>query len=234
MSEKPVAVVTGANRGLGLETSRRLAALGYTLILTARREQEGQAAAQSLASAGGDVRFQALDVTDEASVQALAETVRGIGRLDVLVNNAGIVPDPKPGTEEASVFVADLETVRRGMETNALAPLRLCQVLIPLMNGRGRVVNVSSGMGQLDEMILGRSSLPRPESALPCPRKLTPMLRDCASIQPPSTKGAGVLKYTASPPRSRRRSDRGRTDADALPTAASAARAARLPAAGRG
>jgi NAD(P)-dependent dehydrogenase (short-subunit alcohol dehydrogenase family) len=72
--------------------------------------------------------------------------------LDVLVNNAGIVPDPKPGTEEASVFRADLETVRRGMETNALAPLRLCQVLIPLMNGRGRVVNVSSGMGQLDEM----------------------------------------------------------------------------------
>ena len=151
MSEKPVAVVTGANRGLGFETSRRLAALGYTLILTARREQEGRAAAQSLAAVG-DVRFQALDVTDESSVQALAETVRGIGRLDVLVNNAGIVPDPKPGTEESSVFAADLETVRRGMETNALAPLRLCQLLIPLMNGRGRVVNVSSGMGQLDEM----------------------------------------------------------------------------------
>jgi NAD(P)-dependent dehydrogenase (short-subunit alcohol dehydrogenase family) len=93
-----------------------------------------------------------LDVTDESSIQALAETVRGLGRLDVLVNNAGIVPDPMPGSEAASVFRADLETVRRGMETNALAPLRLCQVLIPLMQGRGRVVNVSSGMGQLDEM----------------------------------------------------------------------------------
>jgi NAD(P)-dependent dehydrogenase (short-subunit alcohol dehydrogenase family) len=152
MSEKPVAVVTGANRGLGLETSRRLAALGYTVILTARREPEGRAAVQALADAGHDVRFQPLEVTDETSIQALVETVRAIGRLDVLVNNAGIVPDPKPGTEDASVFRADLETVRRGMETNALAPLRLCQVLIPLMKGRGRVVNVSSGMGQLDEM----------------------------------------------------------------------------------
>ncbi len=152
MSEPPVAVVTGAYRGLGLETSRQLAALGYTVILTARREADGRTAAQSLASAGHAVRFHPLDVTDESSIQALAECIRGLGRLDVLVNNAGIFPDPPPGAGGHSAFEADLETVRRGLETNALAPLRLCQVLIPLMKGRGRVVQVSSGMGQLQEM----------------------------------------------------------------------------------
>lgn len=152
MSDRPVAVVTGANRGLGLATCRRLGALGYTVLLGARSPAAGRAAAASLAGQGLDVRYQPLDATDEASLQALADTVRALGRLDALVNNAGIFPDPAPGTPEASVLRADLEVVRRAMETNALGPLRLCQLLVPLMRGRGRVVNVSSGMGQLAEM----------------------------------------------------------------------------------
>jgi NAD(P)-dependent dehydrogenase (short-subunit alcohol dehydrogenase family) len=153
MSNKPVALVTGAYRGLGLETCRQLAGRGYTVILTARREQQGRAAADELRSEGLDVGFHQLDVTDEASTGRLADFIRDtFGRLDVLVNNAGIFPDPTPGSGREGIFNARAETIRRGLETNSLAPVRLCQALIPLMQGEGRVVNVSSGMGQLSEM----------------------------------------------------------------------------------
>jgi len=153
MPNQPIAVVTGAYRGLGLETCRQLAEKSHSVVLTARREREGQAAARGLQGNGLDVRFYPLDVKDERGIEKLARFIRQtFGRLDVLVNNAGIFPDPAPGSSHASVFEAKLEAVRRGLETNALAALRLCQVLTPLMEGRGRVVNVSSGMGQLSEM----------------------------------------------------------------------------------
>ncbi len=153
MPDHPVAVVTGAYRGLGLETCRQLCAAEYTVLLTARQERAGQAATDALRGEGCDARFHLLDVTDEASIHRLANFVRDTyGRLDVLVNNAGIFPDPPPGSGNHSVFDAEPHTVRAGFETNALGPLRLCQALIPLMDGNGRVVNVSSGMGQLSEM----------------------------------------------------------------------------------
>jgi NAD(P)-dependent dehydrogenase (short-subunit alcohol dehydrogenase family) len=153
MNLSPVAVITGAYRGLGLETCRQLAERGYRVVLCARREAEGLAAAEALAGRGLEVQFHALDVTDADSVRRLADDLRGqYGRIDCLVNNAGIFPDSEPGSGESSVFRARLDTIRRGLETNTLGPLLVCQALIPLMGGRGRVVNVSSGMGQLSEM----------------------------------------------------------------------------------
>lgn len=153
MSAAPLAVVTGAYRNLGLTTCRVLAERGYEVLLTARRAEAGAAAAADLAAQGLAVRFAALEVTDTAAVKALADQIAASrGRVDVLVNNAGIFPDPRPGTAAASILAADLESIRRAFETNTLAALHLCQCFIPLMQGRGRVVNVSSGMGQLSDM----------------------------------------------------------------------------------
>ena len=156
MSKLELAVVTGGNRGLGLEVCRQLGRKGLRVILGARDPAKGERAARLLEDEGLKVRFHVLDTADEASIVAFAEFIRTeYGRLDVLVNNAGIFPDPiewRGDEESSSVFDARIDTVRRGMETNTYGPLMMCQRLIPLMNGYGRVVNVSSGMGQLAEM----------------------------------------------------------------------------------
>jgi NAD(P)-dependent dehydrogenase (short-subunit alcohol dehydrogenase family) len=154
-TDRKIAVVTGANRGLGLETCRQLARMGLTVILTSRDRAKGEAAAEQLRADGLDVTFHPLDVTDAQSIERLGEfIVKEFGRIDVLVNNAGVFLDPIGGADpsESSAFRADIDTLRATMETNLYGPLRLCQVLIPLMQGSGRVVNVSSGMGQLSEM----------------------------------------------------------------------------------
>lgn len=146
-----IAVVTGANRGLGLEVCRQLARRGMRVILTSRDPERGREAVEKLGGEGLRLEFFALDVTDASGADALADQLRsGYGRLDVLVNNAGIFADPSG--REASVFAADLDTVRACCETNTLGPLRLCQALVPLMPAGGRIVNVSSGMGQLSDM----------------------------------------------------------------------------------
>jgi NAD(P)-dependent dehydrogenase (short-subunit alcohol dehydrogenase family) len=145
-----IAVVTGANRGIGFEIVRQLADRGVTVILTARRPDAGATAAAMLASATLHVDFHSLSVTDEASIRALRDHLAAqFGRLDVLVNNAGILTDTDAGGLDVS-----LATVRETLETNTLAPLRMAQLLLPLLkhSRAGRIVNISSGMGALSEM----------------------------------------------------------------------------------
>ena len=148
------AVVTGANRGIGYETCRQLAQRGLKVILTARDAAKGKSAVETLRGQGLDVVFQTLDVTDPASIGELVNFIEDrFGRVDVLINNAGIMLENlKPGGVPVSVFKASVDTVRTSMETNVYGPLLLSQALKPLMHGDGRIVNVSSGMGQLTDM----------------------------------------------------------------------------------
>ncbi len=147
MSAKPVALVTGANKGIGKETARQLAARGYTVLLAARDPAKGEAAAAELRAGGGDVRFVKLEVTDAADrTAAAAHIARAFGRLDALVNNAGVLPDG--GTRPSTVSVDQL---RQTFETNYFALVALTQELLPLLKAgpAGRVVNLSSQLGSL-------------------------------------------------------------------------------------
>lgn len=149
--EHRVAVVTGANRGIGKEVVRQLALRGLTVVLTSRDEAKGSNAAQQFKSEDLSVRCHVLDVTDPASIRTFVDFMtRDMGRCDVLVNNAGVFPDKG----DSSIFDAEIETIRTAMETNVYGPILLCQGLVPLMrkNGYGRIVNFSSGMGQLTDM----------------------------------------------------------------------------------
>jgi NAD(P)-dependent dehydrogenase (short-subunit alcohol dehydrogenase family) len=145
-----VAVVTGANRGLGLEIATQLARLGLLVVLTARDGRKAAAAADSLARIGLAVRPGVLDVNDDASVARLqAAVLADLGRVDVLVNNAGIGHDfgrPAAG--------ADLELVADHLRTNVLGSWRVTNAFIGgmLHSGYGRVVFLSSGMGATTEV----------------------------------------------------------------------------------
>ena len=146
---KRVALVTGANRGIGFEVSKQLGKLGHAVIVGARSESAAQTTVQKLTDYGVQATGVVLDVALDASCDsAVQQITQKFGRLDILVNNAGIMND------EGSIFNASIEKIRTAMETNTFGALRLSQRLIPLMlkNGYGRIVNVSSGMGQLSEM----------------------------------------------------------------------------------
>jgi NAD(P)-dependent dehydrogenase (short-subunit alcohol dehydrogenase family) len=147
---RPVAVVTGANRGIGLEVCRQLADRGYTAVLGSRSVERGEAAARRMGPEGLDVHVCQLDVADPESVERAAGWVtRSFGRCDVLVNNAAIEYD----TDELAA-TADLERVHRAMETNLFGAWRTTLALLPLLRraAHPRIVNVSSEGGSLASM----------------------------------------------------------------------------------
>ena len=142
-----VALVSGGNRGIGLEVCRRLAEEGLTVILGSRDEERGRQAAEALP---GGVAVRQLDVADAASVERLAASIENdFGRLDVLVNNAAISNDDGQSGAEA-----DLDRVREALEANLFGAWRLCEAAVPHMRREryGRIVNVSTGLAALEDM----------------------------------------------------------------------------------
>ena len=147
MTHKRQALVTGANKGIGLAIAKGLAQAGLSVWMGARDRTRGDEAVRTLRDEGFDVRFLEIDVADDASVRRAAETVRHeIEALDVLVNNAGIVLDLQTPPSELS-----MENVKATYEVNLFGPIRVTQAFAPLLKASedARIVNMGSGVGSL-------------------------------------------------------------------------------------
>lgn len=156
MQDKPIALVTGANQGIGLQIAKDLVRHGFTVLVGSRNLERGEAAAREV---GPDARALQLDVTDQASVTAAAERIRSeFGRIDVLVQNAAIsntnktpgqsVEDHARSTRPSSVSIDEMRAV---WDTNVFGVLAVYQAMLPLLRAapHARIVNVSSGVGSL-------------------------------------------------------------------------------------
>jgi NAD(P)-dependent dehydrogenase (short-subunit alcohol dehydrogenase family) len=147
---KRIAVVTGANRGIGLEVCRQLSQDGVFTILTSRDEDKGKAAVDAILEEGGELIFHQLDITDLESINHLYSFVsKKFGRCDILINNAGVFLD-----RGRSIFEVPIELIKETLEINSFGALNMCRAFLPLMkeNGYGRIINVSSGMGMLSSL----------------------------------------------------------------------------------
>ena len=175
MAETRIALVTGANRGIGLEIVRQLSRNGLLAVLGARDVAKGRAAAATLASEGLEPPVVALDVRDTASIRAAVEEVMHLfGRIDVLVNNAGILREGQT-PEDSKVLDVSPALALETYETNTIGPLRMIQAVVPIMlqGGYGRVVNLSSGAGQLSDMGAGYPAYRMSKSALNALTRIT-------------------------------------------------------------
>jgi NAD(P)-dependent dehydrogenase (short-subunit alcohol dehydrogenase family) len=168
MSEQRIALVTGANRGLGFAVCQALGRQHYKIIFTSRDPEKGVEKAAQLEDEKLDVTFCQLDVSDENSIASLHETVsKHWGRLDVLVNNAAVLLD-KMDAPEANSLKIEKEILLKTFETNVVGAYQLCELFLPLMRQQryGRIVNVSSQAGQLSDMQDGYPAYRISKSAL--------------------------------------------------------------------
>ena len=153
-STTPIAVVSGANRGLGLATSRTLAELGYRVLMLGRNAGAIQSAAGELAGEGLDVVPLVVDVTDDEAIALVQDRLEHHeGPVRILVNNAGILPDSAGDDPDgASAMRGERDLIVDTFQVNTVGALKLAQAVAPSMSDGGNIVNVSSGMGQLSEM----------------------------------------------------------------------------------
>jgi len=158
MQDKGVALVTGANQGIGLQIAKDLAAHGFTVLVGSRNFENGETAAKSIGAAAHAVQ---LDVTDKGSISAAADRIRkDFGRLDVLVNNAAISNTSKLSGQSVEEYArltrpsnVSLDEMRAVWETNVFGVLAVYQAMLPLLREApaARIVNVSSGVGSLTQ-----------------------------------------------------------------------------------
>ena len=149
MAKDKVALVTGANKGIGYEIARQLGEKGYHVLVGARKPDAGKQAVASLQQSGASAEFVEIDVSDRASIENAAKAVAAqFDHLDVLVNNAAMMQDEKNVTE-----VSD-DIFLRTLTTNTLGPLRVTQAFLPLLtkSSQASIMNLSSGLGQLNDM----------------------------------------------------------------------------------
>jgi NAD(P)-dependent dehydrogenase (short-subunit alcohol dehydrogenase family) len=147
-SSNKIALITGANKGIGFEVARQLGKQQCTVLIGARDTKLGEASAAKLKEEGIDARFIQLDVTNRDTIKAAnAKIEKEFGRLDILVNNAGIADRGGDGPPSA----ADIDAVTRTLQTNFVGALAVAQAMLPLIrkSGAGRIVNVSSELGSI-------------------------------------------------------------------------------------
>jgi len=193
-SNPRVALVTGANRGIGFTVVRELAHRNLTVVIGARDEEKGARARRLLAD-HGDVHDTLLDVSDAASIQtALGKVADTFGRLDVLVNNAGIQIDG-----ETTALELAPTTLQNTLETNTFGPLLLSQACIPLMkaNGYGRIVNVSSVLGSLNDIANPQSDYA--QVATPAYRMSKALLNAVTALLAKELRGSNILVNSVCP-----------------------------------
>jgi NAD(P)-dependent dehydrogenase (short-subunit alcohol dehydrogenase family) len=160
-----IALVTGANKGIGLETARQLGGRGFTVLAGARDKERGLEAERALRADGADARFIRLDVTDDTSVRQAADRIgREHGLLDILVNNAGIARGNPPGE-------TDLDAMREVYEVNVFGVIRVTNAMLPLLRRApaARIVNVSSEVGSISAQTDPASPLAQMPASLAYP-----------------------------------------------------------------